>query len=224
MAIIRVVKDKDNPYVIKNKHATDNPSISFKATGILDYLLSKPDNWKVYEADLAKRKTDSRHSVRTGINELINAGYITRAKKRDEKGRFKGYHYTVYEVPHRVRFSDNGKTDIGKSDSSNNDLSNYGSEIINECTYTVLPDDDNFIAIYKAEYKKRLGKEHPRVTKQTLEDIMWRLEQLHDCDLQEAEFHYEAVEHLDNLPKSNNGNIAAFLKASMRHFDIDTGV
>ena len=63
MAIIRVVKDKENPCVIKNKHATDNPSISFKATGILDYLLSKPDNWQVYESDLAKRKTDSRHSV-----------------------------------------------------------------------------------------------------------------------------------------------------------------
>ena len=50
--IYRVVKNKDNPYVMIDRRPVDNPTLSFKAKGILTYLLSRPDGWEVSVADL----------------------------------------------------------------------------------------------------------------------------------------------------------------------------
>lgn len=120
--MFRVIKDKENPYVMLNKTFLNATNISWKAKGILAYLLSKPDDWKVYESDIVKHSTDGRDGVRKGIQELIKAGYIKRELIQDEKGRLMGYDYQVYEVPTVDGFSDNGKTDNGKSDTTNNDI------------------------------------------------------------------------------------------------------
>jgi hypothetical protein len=71
--IFRVIHDKDNPYVVINKTAIENPSLSFKAKGILAYLMSRPDGWEVSVADLVNRSVDGKASVRAGLQELEDA-------------------------------------------------------------------------------------------------------------------------------------------------------
>lgn len=97
--IFRIQKNKENPYVMVNKHCLMDSKLSAKATGILVYLLSRPDNWQIYEVEICKHFTDGRASIRSGVKELITAGYIHRVQTRGENGKFKNYIYSVYEQP-----------------------------------------------------------------------------------------------------------------------------
>jgi hypothetical protein len=111
MSVIRVSKDKNNPYLIMNKACLDDISLSWKAKGILTYLLSLPDDWKVYIEELSKHTKDGIKSTNTGIKELITAGYIERKILREEiTNRFAGYEYIVSETPK----AENGKAENRK--------------------------------------------------------------------------------------------------------------
>ena len=135
-------KKRVNPFVQIDKNMLGDNNISWKAKGILSYLLSKPDGWITYLVDIEKQSTDGRDSVSAGIKELEKTGYIKRKRIR-EKGKFKGWEYHVYEYPQQKvaenGFSEignsengetengkteNGKTEYGKPATSNNDLSN----------------------------------------------------------------------------------------------------
>jgi hypothetical protein len=98
--IFRVVHDPENPYVQINRTAILNPALSFKAKGILTYLMSRPDGWEVNLIDLVKRSADGISSVRAGIQELVNVGHVRRGIIRDkENGRFADYLWEVHELP-----------------------------------------------------------------------------------------------------------------------------
>ena len=123
-SIIRVQKNSDNPFVMIDKRIFSDNRLSWKAKGILGYLLSKPDNWKVVVGDLVKQSTDGRTAIYSGLKELIENGYIERKIHRGEDGRFTTSEYVVYEVPHRVLKPEYGKPACGKSDTTNNDITN----------------------------------------------------------------------------------------------------
>ena len=77
-----VVKKKENFTTIHNNLILDE-SISWKAKGILIYMLSKPAGWKYKSSEIAKNATDGRDSVRNGLKELVENGYISRQKNSD---------------------------------------------------------------------------------------------------------------------------------------------
>mgnify|MGYP001455794602 CR=1 FL=1 len=131
---IRSPKDNKNPYVMIRKEPLENESLSWKSKGILAYLLSLPDDWQIYESELVKHSTDGRDSLRSGIKELIELGYIERVRKQGSDGKFAGYNYTVYENPTRVGKTNNGKTENGKSNTTNNNLTNNNITNINNIT------------------------------------------------------------------------------------------
>ena len=96
--VYRVAKNKDNPYVMINKSVFDDERLSWRAKGLMGYLLSKPDDWKIVESDLVKRSKEGRDAVRAAIRELIAAGYIVRKQTRED-GKFSSTEYHVYESP-----------------------------------------------------------------------------------------------------------------------------
>jgi len=77
----------------------NDDSLSWKAKGILSYLLSKPDDWQIFIEHLKTQSTDGRDSTRTGIHELINAGYVSKQDRRNEVGQIVGVEYIVRENP-----------------------------------------------------------------------------------------------------------------------------
>ena len=101
MGIFRVCKNKDNPYVMLNKGFLNDPNLSFREKGILAYLLSKPDDWKVYQKELEKASTEGRESIRAAIKDLLYFGYLKRHPQKGERGRFSGWDYEVYEAPQK---------------------------------------------------------------------------------------------------------------------------
>jgi len=114
------------PYTQVHNNIIDNPSLSGKAKWILIYLLSKPENWQVFERDITNHCTDKRDSIRSGIHELMTAGYIVRGERqRNERGHLKGYEYEVHEMPVKSGTSSyDGFSNVGKSNISNIDYNN----------------------------------------------------------------------------------------------------
>lgn len=90
---------RQSPFVQIDKRALQDKNLSWKAKGLLSYLLSLPDDWQVYVNELKEHSTDGRDSTANALKELIKVGYVSREKKRSEGGRFEGYEYIVYESP-----------------------------------------------------------------------------------------------------------------------------
>lgn len=98
MSFVRTVK-RETPFVQMDKRSIGTGDLSLKATGLLLYFLSKPDNWQIRLKDVEKRFTDGLDSVRSGMKELEKVGYVYKYRERDEKGRLADWIYYVYELP-----------------------------------------------------------------------------------------------------------------------------
>lgn len=96
--IFRVEKNKDNPFVMIDRRPIENPKLSWRAKGVLTYLISRPDNWTVRLGDLVKRSTDGSAAIRKAVRELRDAGHIVYNIQR-ENGRIKQWILQVHEVP-----------------------------------------------------------------------------------------------------------------------------
>jgi hypothetical protein len=78
--IKRVVKEAK--YAQIDNDLINNRELSFKALGIMTYILSKPDDWQIYISDLCRDK-DGEKSVRAGLNELKDKKYMQRYRVYD---------------------------------------------------------------------------------------------------------------------------------------------
>lgn len=97
--VIRVRKRPSN-FVMMDKTFLEDERLSFKAKGILAYLLSKPDDWKVIVGNLVNSSKDGKASVYAGLKELKECGYYEKVPIRNEQGtRIIRWESTVYEVP-----------------------------------------------------------------------------------------------------------------------------
>lgn len=100
MATYRVQHSKNNPYVILNKGFLEDARLSAKAKGILSYLLSRPDGWKVRLEQLITVFADGRDSIKSGLKELEINGYFSRTAERDPvTGKIIEWVHDVYESP-----------------------------------------------------------------------------------------------------------------------------
>lgn len=123
--IFRVAKNPNNPYVMIDKRISEDNRLSWKAKGIMLYLLSRPNDWAINLVDVEKQSTDGRDGVQSGVNELIALGYLERLQNR-KGGKFGGVEYIVHEEPITTATGKtvNGKTVNGKSQTTNNDYTN----------------------------------------------------------------------------------------------------
>lgn len=98
MAIIRSKRDRN--FSIIDNDLIGNSSLSFKARGLLIYMLSKPDDWKFYTTELAKRSSkEGIAAIRTALEEIEKAGYLIRQKKRKNNGKFDGTDWELVDIP-----------------------------------------------------------------------------------------------------------------------------
>ena len=64
------------PFAAIHTKPVQDPRLSWKAKGILWYLLSRPPGWQMYRSDLLDRSIDARKSLDSGLNELKSLGYL----------------------------------------------------------------------------------------------------------------------------------------------------
>lgn len=90
---------KNNPFTMVENSLINNEDLSWGAKGVLIYLLSKPDGWKVYKADIVKHATNGTDSVKSIIKELRKTGYVVLTRILDSKGQVSEWRYDVYDAP-----------------------------------------------------------------------------------------------------------------------------
>ncbi len=79
---------RSHSYTIMPNGALTDDRLSFKARGLLAYILSKPDHWKTNSGHLASVGPDGLTAVRTGLRELQDLGYATLLRHRNPDGTF----------------------------------------------------------------------------------------------------------------------------------------
>ncbi|MEH2034057.1 MAG: hypothetical protein V7K67_31365 [Nostoc sp.] len=100
MSIVRTKKKKNNFSIIDNTGLVD-PTLTWKETGLLSFLMTKPDDWEISIKALSHNKVDGRDSVATAITGLRKKGYVHRIDKR-VGGRFET-EYLVFETREDLR-------------------------------------------------------------------------------------------------------------------------
>ena len=84
-----------NSYTKVANQVLEDATLSLKAKGLFAYLVKLPEGWKIRIVELAKHHKDSRDSVRTGMLELLKAGYLERLGRSRDKGQLKDYEYRI---------------------------------------------------------------------------------------------------------------------------------
>ena len=158
MAIYRIHKE-DN-YVIVDKAFLLNEKISLKAKGLLALLLSYPDNWQFYEAEIVQHAADKANSLSSGLKELIENGYIVRKLGKDETGKFKGYEYHIYEKPITEKPITENSVLLNNKDTKNKDTKNKN---------TKTASSPELASEFKEWYSKY---PHPRNEQQTMKNYI----------------------------------------------------
>lgn len=103
MGIVRVAKNSN--YVVMNRTALNDKRLSWKAKGIMAYLLSMPDDWVFYMDELVTHASDGKASFRSGFNELKEHGYVERVPIREGQ-RIVRWETIVHEVPKKSLLTD----------------------------------------------------------------------------------------------------------------------
>lgn len=133
MPYFRKPKNADNPYAQIHNDILEDEDLSLKAKGLLAYLLSRSDDWDVFQAQLETIGPDGETAIRSGIEELMNAGYLHRFQTKNEKGQYGEYLYIICEEPRsnvdtpETRFSEIGKSETGKSETGKSSPTNTDS-------------------------------------------------------------------------------------------------
>ncbi|MCZ9647611.1 conserved phage C-terminal domain-containing protein [Lactobacillus mulieris] len=76
-----------------------NDQLSWKARGIFLYLASKPSDWQFYEIEVTRHAPDGRASLRAGLKELEDKGYLKRYRKRNDKGQVIDSDWIITDEP-----------------------------------------------------------------------------------------------------------------------------
>jgi hypothetical protein len=97
MAVFK--KRRTENFTTIHNHSLKNNNLSWKAKGILAYIMSLPEDWEIHTKELMKHASDGRDSLMSGIKELREHGYIEYKKyKDDDTGKFI-HNYDVYDEP-----------------------------------------------------------------------------------------------------------------------------
>lgn len=102
MPIYRNIEKKEFTRI--DNSLINDEGLSYKARGILAYLLSKPDNWTVSIGDISnKSEKDGKESIKSAFKELVDKGYAVLSNQFKTlpcgKRMIIGKRYSIHEKP-----------------------------------------------------------------------------------------------------------------------------
>lgn len=202
MSVFRI--NKTNNFTIMSNHHFKEKGMSLKAKGLLSLMLSLPDTWDYSVAGLVTLSKDGKDSVMTALAELEKFGYLERTQLVDDKGRFSGVEYHIFEEPQPKNTitekpnSDSEKTEKGNSDKpqqlntkdinnlKNKDIKELNTKGISEADmYEVLMDkvEDTDLQELYIDYITWRAETDAPITKHGLKMLIARCERLSEFDM-----------------------------------------
>jgi len=147
------IKHRKGPkYTLVNNEILNSTDLSWKAKGIMSYLISLPEDWELYKTELVKRSKDGYESMISGWKELEALGYIE-TKIIKSGNLFSKYEYTI-----------NDSRILGFTESGITEPENPQLIITNSKVNTKRINTNNKEAIFSFEdfwqlYPKKVAKE-----------------------------------------------------------------
>lgn len=122
-----IIRREERPrgYSVIPNAMLEDASLSFRARGLLGYLVSRPDGWETDSERLSRIAKEGRDAIRTALRELDAARYIVRGRGQGAQGRWRTEVW-VFDAPrsHAERAALLGSlTPVGKS------VDNAGDEL-----------------------------------------------------------------------------------------------
>lgn len=99
MAIVKIGNRTDKPFAIIDNNLLNDNRLSWRAKGILCYLIGRPHDWTIVTEHLVTQGTEGRDAVRSAFQELKELGYATLETHRNDSGKITGSVWTVHETP-----------------------------------------------------------------------------------------------------------------------------
>jgi len=157
--------------------------MSLKAKGLLSLMLSLPDDWNYSISGLVKLSKDGKDSVMSALAELEKFGYLTRERVVDEKGRFAGVEYNIYEEPQAEKpIADNPISAKENAENSPAEKprqlnTNQLNHLKNKIFMYLNTKDEELLALYEQYITMRESINSP-LTENGLEKLIERCERL----------------------------------------------
>ena len=150
MSVFKI--EKNNNYTVMSNYHLRDHDLSYKAKGLLSFMLSLPEDWDYSLAGLCSISKESRDGIRSILKELQEHHYVEIEKVRGDKGYFE-YNYLIYEIPHFIDLEKEKKKKF--IDGKEIDLRKDGAYVQWIRGYTV--DGDWTMRLWGREFKS--GKE-----------------------------------------------------------------
>lgn len=128
-----------------------DPNLSYKAKGLLTYLLSHEVGYTITIGQIIRESGDGKQSVRSALEELIKAGYLETQRTTDERGYNAGLAYFIKDPA--IPKSENPTLDNPTLDNQTALENNLTKKTIKQ----EKPTDTDFDTFWKL-YPKRIGK------------------------------------------------------------------
>lgn len=148
METIQRIKNKTDNYTIVSNEIFRRDDVSARAKGIYAYIMTLPDDWKLYKSELYTHFTEGRDAIDKAFKELENLGYIMMEKEKDEKGRYIGWDYRIIES---IENSDSLKNRLSENPKSENPqlLNTNNNKELKEQIYTRFLEKWNTLGLVK---------------------------------------------------------------------------
>lgn len=210
MAIIKVLK-RENPYVQIDKTGIDDPNLSWEATGLLTYLVGRPNNWKVNVIHLSSVKKNKETSTRKALLELRKYNYCHLFEIR-KGGKYIEKFYLVFEVPTQYdEISSNINVELKEGEKI------FYVKVKKERNSNNSPEVENQLMVENIENKEVLTNvEKPKMVKPKVENQALINKELNNNRMNKEKNHeYDFEEKDDDLRK---------IKELFKEFGIDFSI
>lgn len=101
--------EKNKNYTIMSNYHLQDKKLSYKAKGLLSFMLSLPEDWDYSINGLVAISKEEVKAIKNILQELQKYGYLVIKKKQNEIGQFE-YDYLIYEYPEYQK----GDMDLGE--------------------------------------------------------------------------------------------------------------
>src|SRR5574344_2091213 len=226
MSVFKIEKN-GNYTVMSNYHLRDR-NLSYKAKGLLSFMLSLPEDWDYSMSGLEAISKESIKAIRNILQELEDNKYLVRTRMQNELGKFY-YDYSIYEIPFDIDpyyqkgntvkgqtekgIQINTKEQIDKGDKTK--ASFFTSEEHNPLTINLinrgyLSEDDIQIFYYDNMFEKLLDEENSYKDLLIISDYV--VNKVNNNDFKDEE---------GNYIKNKFGYLKEAINANIRRMNID---
>lgn len=102
--MVKIKRQRKSNFTVIDNTVLQDTELTFKAKGLFAYLWSQSDKWNFYETEVVKHSKDGISSLRSGIHELEERGYLQRKRIR-VKGKLKDSMWILSETPNLENLS-----------------------------------------------------------------------------------------------------------------------